>query len=202
MALVTPIDPAQLDPEIAALGDGFLKTLGFIPASVLTMAYHPGIATAFVGLHRAALAADTGVEQPLKRMVAHISSKAAGCQYCQAHTIGSAASVGVSDEKLADLWSYETSPHFDERERAALDFAVAASTVPNAVTPEVGDRLKAHFSNEQIVALMAVIGLFGFLNRWNDSMSTELEADGLATGQARLAPLGWTPGRHAADGAR
>lgn len=198
MALVEPMPESQLDPQIKELGEGFLKTLGFIPASLLTMAHHPEIAKAFVGLHRSILAADTGVEQPLKRMVAHISSKAAGCLYCQAHTIGSAASVGVSEEKLAHLWDYERSSQFDERERAALDFAVVSSTDPSAVAGDVETRLRKHFSDEQIVALMAVVSLFGFLNRWNDSMSTTLENAGLDTAKKHLSDLGWTPGRHVA----
>ena len=44
---------------------------------------------------------------------------------------------------------------------------------------------------------MAVIGLFGFLNWWNDTMATELEPDPRAFADTHLAPSGWTVGKHA-----
>jgi alkylhydroperoxidase family enzyme len=53
-----------------------------------------------------------------------------------AHTAEGAHKLGVEDEKLAAVWNYQTSPLFTPAERAALDVAVAAGTVPNAVTDE------------------------------------------------------------------
>jgi hypothetical protein len=49
-------------------------------------------------------------------------------------------------------------------------FARAASVVPNAVTDEIFVRLKKHFSPEQIVEMVAVIALFGWQNRLNDTL--------------------------------
>jgi hypothetical protein len=42
-----------------------------------------------------------------------------------------------------------------------------------------------------------VIALFGFLNRFNDTMATELESSPIAAGQRFLAARGWTVGKHA-----
>jgi alkylhydroperoxidase family enzyme len=60
------------------------------------------------------------------------------------------------------------------QEKAAMDFASAAASVPNAVTDELIVQLRQHWDDGQIVEIMAVIALFGFLNRWNDSMATPL----------------------------
>ena len=54
-----------------------------------------------------------------------------------------------------------------------------------------------HFSDDEIVEIVAVIAMFGWLNRWNDTMATELEAPPLAFAEQYLAGRGWTPGRHA-----
>ena len=64
---------------------------------------------------------------------------------------------------------------FSKTEKAALSFAFAASTVPNSVTKEIVADLKEHWSDPDIVEIMAVISLFGYLNRWNDSMRSTLE---------------------------
>jgi hypothetical protein len=68
--------------------------------------------------------------------------------------------------------------------------------VPNGVDAEVMDELKRHWSEEQIVEMLGAICLYGFLNRWNDSMATEIEPAPRALGERLLEPGGWTGDRH------
>ena len=56
--------------------------------------------------------------------------------------------------------------------------------------------LRAHWSEEQIVEIVGVIAMFGFLNRWNDTLATPLEEEPIAVGQKYLAPHGWSAGKH------
>jgi alkylhydroperoxidase family enzyme len=132
----------------------------------------------------------------LKRLIAHVASRAAGCRYCMSHTAGLALGSGIDDAKLAAVWEYRTSPLYTEAERIALDFALAAGGVPNGVTDEMFARLREHWSDGQIVEIVATIALFGFLNRWNDSLATPLEDEALAVGEKYLAPHGWEAGKH------
>ncbi|MCU7878324.1 MAG: carboxymuconolactone decarboxylase family protein [Candidatus Thiodiazotropha sp. (ex Lucinoma borealis)] len=57
-------------------------------------------------------------------------------------------------------------------------------------------RNSEHYSEAAIVEILAVIGLFGFFNRWNDSLATPLEAEPMETAQAHLAKSGWKAGKH------
>src|SRR5262249_57940240 len=82
----------------------------------------------------------------------------------------------ISSAKEEALWEYETSPLFSAAERAALRVAQGAAQVPNAVTDVDFSELKRYYSDAQIVDIVAVIALFGFLNRFNDTMATELES--------------------------
>ena len=45
-------------------------------------------------------------------------------------------------------------------------------------TPQAADMdaLRAHYTEEQVLEIVAVIALFGFLNRWNDTLKTDIEA--------------------------
>ena len=95
----------------------------------------------------------------------------------------------ASEERLNDVFDFEASAHFSEAEKAALAFAHGATQVPNAVTPEVGARLQAHWDEGQIVEIMGVVALFGYLNRWNDSMGSALEDLPISRGE-RTAGLG------------
>ena len=113
-----------------------------------------------------------------------------------AHTAGSAPRFGVDEAKVAAIWEYRTSPLYSEAERVALDLALAASSVPNDVTDEMFAELRKHWNENQIVELVAVIALFGFLNRWNDTMATPLEAEPIEAGEKFLASHGWEAGKH------
>jgi len=125
-----------------------------------------------------------------------VTSMSGGCRYCQAHTGHTAERHGASPEKLEAVWTFESSDLFTEAEKAALSLAFAAGEVPNATTDEHFARLKQHWSDEQIAAIVAVISMFGFLNRWNDTMATTLEEDANHFGETHLASHGWARGKH------
>jgi alkylhydroperoxidase family enzyme len=102
----------------------------------------------------------------------------------------------VKDEKLEAVWEFRTSPLFGAAERAALEVALAGAAQPNAVSDDHFTELKKHWSEAQIVEIVAVISLFGFMNRWNDTMATPLEAEPLEVGEKHLARQGWAAGKH------
>lgn len=196
MPLVAPL-AADANPEVAQLATFFNETLGFCPNSVLTMQHRPAIATAFIALNKSVMANHGRVTSALKRLIGYLSSHAAGCQYCQAHTMLAAERYGAAQEQLDHIWEFATHPAFSPAERAALAFAVAASAVPNAVNDALSDELRAHWNEGEIVEILGVVSLFGFLNRWNDSMGTTLEDGAVAAGRQHLSGRGWSPGKHA-----
>jgi uncharacterized peroxidase-related enzyme len=201
MPLVAPL-PADHDPEIAELAHFFEGTLGFAPNSVLTMVRRPALARAFTELNRAAMVNHGRVTSELKRLVGHVASRAAGCRYCEAHTIRAAARFGAVEgadaRRLDEVWQFRTSALFTPAERAALEFALAAAACPGAVDAAIGAELRRHWDDGEIVEITGVVALFGFLNRWNDAMATELEAPARSDGQRWLAAHGWSAGKHEA----
>ncbi len=174
----------------------FNETLGFCPNSVLTMQRRPAIAKAFIALNQAVMTNEGRLSSALKRLIGYVASHAAGCQYCQAHTIRAAERYGAHADQLKHIWEFRTHPAFSDAERAALDFALAAAAVPNAVDESIAQRLRQHWDEGEIVEILAVVALFGFLNRWNDSMGTALEAPAIETARRYLEPYGWTGGKH------
>ncbi|MBS3738260.1 MAG: carboxymuconolactone decarboxylase family protein [Psychroflexus sp.] len=195
MALVKPLSPEH-DQETKELADFFNETLGFCPNSVLTMQHRPAISKAFINLNKAVMANEGKVTSALKRMIAWVSSNATGCRYCQAHAIRAAERYGAEQEQLDNIWEYRTHPAFSEAERAALDFSLAASQVPNAVNAEIKERLYKYWKEGEIVEMLGVISLFGYLNRWNDSMGTTMEEGAIESGNKYLAKHGFELGKH------
>jgi len=186
----------QDHPELEELWRLYDETMSFVPNSLFTMARRPEILRAFSELITQIWRTGT-VPVGLKPLVAIIASTAAGCRYCQAHETVDAQMRGVDEAKIAEVWDFERSERYSEAERAALRFARDASLVPNAVTPEHFQELRRHWDDDEIVELLAVIGLFGFLNRWNDSMATDLEEIPTAFADRTIGSHGWEPGKHA-----
>ena len=197
MPRLAPLPP-ETTPELKSHFDFFLSTLGFTPNSVLTMQRKPRLVRAFAELNAAVMDPAGEVDLGFRRLVGHVASKAAGCLYCQAHTLLGGHNFGVSDEKLAAIWNYASSPLYSVRERVALDFALAAAAQPNAVTDEQFAELRRHWSDGEIVELLGVVAMFGFLNRWNDTMATPLEAVPLAVAVKAAGDNGWSAGKHGA----
>ena len=192
--------PPETTPELKGHFDFFLGTLGFTPNSVLTMQRKPKLVQAFAQLNAAVMDPAGEVDLGFRRLIGHVVSKVAGCLYCQAHTLLGAHNFGVSEEKLAAVWTYASSPLYSLRERLALDFALAAASQPNAVTDAQFTGLQKHWSDSEIVEILSVIAMFAFLNRWNDTMATPLEASPVAVAAKALGDQGWLPGKHAAPG--
>jgi uncharacterized peroxidase-related enzyme len=186
-------------PELEELFALYDETLSFVPNSLFTMARRPEILRAFSDLITQIWRTGT-LPQPLKPLIAIVSSVAAGCRYCQAHEAVDAKMRGVPDEKISAIWDFQRSPLYDDAERAALRFARDASLVPNEVTPASFEELRRHWDDGQIVEILAVVGLFGFLNRWNDSMATDLETVPLAFASRRYDGR-WDRGKHGAHDA-
>ena len=196
MSRLKPLNQNQNGEAAGALALA-KERLGFVPNSMLILARRPNILAAFSNLSHAVWGPGR-LSGEMKGLISHISSRTAGCLYCTAHTTGMAIAREAPSEKIEQIWEYETSPLFSDAERAALRVAQLASQVPNAVSDKDFENLKKHFDEEEMVEIVALIALFGFLNRWNDTMATTLESGPLALGEKHLKSWGWTVGKHAA----
>lgn len=174
MSRVAPLDPGTLDTEMRALIEKGEALMGFIPNDALVMARNPALLNAVWELV-AAVYGQGRVDNGLKRLIGEATSKAAGCFYCSAHAAHGAALHGVDAARIEAVWSFEDSPLFSDAERAAINLGMKAGRVPNEASDEDFTRLRAHFSEDEIIEIMGVIAMFGFLNRWNSTLGTRLE---------------------------
>jgi len=193
--LVSPLD-RNATKEAEEMATFYEETLGFTPNSLFTMMHRPRISAAFVEMNKAVMENKGRITSSLKRELSYLSSMTTGCRYCEAHTIRAAERYGSAQDRLDHIWEYKTYPAFTEGERAIFDLAIAASQVPNAVTEEMADNMRKHWDDGEIVEVMGVIALFGYLNRWNDSMGTQLEEPAVEDGERILKPAGWEVGKH------
>jgi alkylhydroperoxidase family enzyme len=194
MTRIVPLTPRDL----ADYEEGFKAIeafMGFVPSSLYAMARVPGLLDAFTGLSANVFLNDL-LPTDLKQLIGSMASAGAGCRYCQAHTVAHAKHLGVPAGKLEALWSFESSDLYTDAERSALRLAYHSGRHPNAATEADFEACREHWSDDQVIAIVAVCAVFGYLNRWNDTMATSLEDIPRAAAERVLAPQGWEIGKH------
>ena len=196
MAHMEPLSFDSVPEDIQERFTHYNKTRGFTPNSIQTMVRRPNIVRAFMQMNQVVLYEGT-VDEELKMLVSLIASQAAGCRYCQAHMANLSKIYNASQEKIAMAWDFESCNLFSDAEKAALRLAYYGAMSPSQASQAHFDEVYKYFDEGQVVEIVASISLFGFLNRWNDTMATELEdlpkevAKDMIVGN-----FGWEPGKH------
>ena len=176
--------------EFEELFNGVEAFMGYVPNAHLAMAERPELLIAFSSLARTIFQTQD-IDMQTKQLIALASSLSSGCKYCQAHTSHGAERAGAKEEKIAEILNYTQSDYYSNQERAVLDLAFASGRTPNESNAQHFKELKKYFSDDQIIDIVSVISMFGFLNRWNDTLGTKLEDVPKGFVEEKLKPLGW-----------
>ncbi|MFT5135456.1 MAG: putative peroxidase-related enzyme [Arenicella sp.] len=194
MPHMRPLEYDEIDDiEIRQKIERYQTIRGFVPNSIRTMARRPAIVKAFMALNQAVLY-EGSVDESLKMMISLATSLTSGCRYCQSHMTNLSSIYDVPDNKIAALLSYQDSDLFSDAEKAALNLAFKAAQLPNNAEQADFTRLEQYFDEGQIVEIVATIGLFGYLNRWNDTMATQIEM--LPSQVTQRVLQDWEAGKH------
>ena len=125
------------------------------------------------------------VDERLKNLVELKGAQMIGCEYCVDLGSQICRNSGLSDEELQALARYRQSDLFSEREKLALDYAVAVMRTPVDVTDELFAQLKEHFSDKQLVEITAHLTLVN-LDRFNAAF--RIGSAGFSEGMICVAP--------------
>ncbi len=101
-------------------------------------------------------------------------SKLNECHYCVGHHSPMLHVEGLSDEAIETLPG-TGHPEFDDVDRLVIDYATLVTENAGRIKEAVFDRLRAHFTDAQIVELTLRIALCGFFNRFNDALQIDEE---------------------------
>ena len=105
------------------------------------------------------------------------------CTYCVSHHAPKLAVAGISEEGAARLLAYQDHPELDEVDRLVVEYAIAVTSDWNRTRDEIFTRLKAHFTEAQIVEMTWRTALCGAFNRFNDILQLDIE-QGVAVREA------------------
>lgn len=162
---------------------------GRVPTASRMAARRPGVLWA-TGLVE--LANDRGLKLPgrLIELTVLKSASVLGCPFCL--DIGSwiaRTKHGVTEEELRQLGNHREAACFSDADRAAFDLAEAMSATPMGAGDDdpLWARLRAHFSEDEILELVHMIAWENYRSRFN--LTLGLSPDGFSDGAACALPL-------------
>jgi len=159
----------------------------------------PELMKVFMDLVEMVMVSPTNLSRQLRSELFTMASLAGGCQHCQAHGAYTLHLMGVDADRIRDIWTFEQSDGFSEAEKATLRLARDGAAVPNMVEPGHFVELRRHYSDRQIVEMLAVVSLAGWFNRWNNSIATVTDRESVDWAEANLRAVGWALGKHAGE---
>ncbi len=105
------------------------------------------------------------------------------CTYCVSHHAPKLAVTGISEAGAARLLDYKDHPELDDVDKLVVEYAIAVTSNWNRTRDAIFTRLRAHFSEAQIVEMTWRIALCGAFNRFNDVLQLDIE-EGVAVREA------------------
>lgn len=124
---------------------------------------NPDAMKALVGLEQQI--AKSGLEKPLVELVRLRASQINGCAYCVDLHSSDARKAGETERRLSAVVVWHETPFFSDRERAALEWTEALTLVAQTQVPdEVWERVRPHFTPEELVDLTLLVST---INAWN-----------------------------------
>ena len=179
MARVRSIEPGELPPDLAAIYERFAAEYGPFRNQVAVLAHVPAALRHLMPMLMELREAKTLPKRSLELAIVAVSQLNA-CHYCVAHHTPFLAVEGISPEGAGRLLQWQDHPELDDTDRLVVEYAIAAWEHANRIPEALFRRLRARFTEAQIVELTLRITLCGFFNRFNDALGIEEEAEAAA----------------------
>ncbi len=172
MSVLSPIDPSAATDQTKQLLDGLQQRLGRIPNMIRVMAHSPAALDGYLDFTYAMQR--TKLSASLRNQLALVVAEATGSRYFLALAEALSRRDGLGPEEIAAARRAESR---DPGARAALRFAaLMVQQRGHLPTDEAATLREAGFSDEQLVEIVALVGLNVFRGYFNLALGTELDA--------------------------
>ena len=166
MAIIPSLEKNQVEEIAKEVYERFEKQTGKVPEWVKVMAHNPKILKEFTELFKVIMG-EGKIEPLLKWKIAFVISNSLKCPFCVDVTIKMLKSLGATDQVVEKVEKGEIENE-DEKELLALVKEVTLKA--HVCTPELLTELKKDFSEKEIIEIVSIIGLFNYINRFNNTL--------------------------------
>ncbi len=164
-ALVHLVSDDEVKDQAKSLFEQMKANTGSVPKWMRVMANCEDVLVGFFTMFKAVMD-DAPVDKLLKWRIALIISDINKCEFCVSVAKQQLLAFGLSEEDMKNIESEDLS----KAEKIAIEYSKAASDHAYNIDPKIIENMKNHYDDAQIVELSSVVGLFNFINRFNDSL--------------------------------
>lgn len=172
MPRISRLTREEVSPSAVTIYDRYLRQRGNVPNMFRTMAHRPEIFETIIAHMEAVLNTGT-LPKALKELAIVRTSQLNRTPYCLASHTRICRNLGWTDVQLEALHNSAGSDEFTEREKVAIHLAEVMTLDAHSYSEAEFKRLRSHFSEGEVVELMAAIGLFNYFNRFNDLLEMD-----------------------------
>jgi len=172
MTRISRLGRREVSDAVGEIYDRYVRQRGNVPNMFRTVAHRPEILQTMIAHMEAVLNTGT-LPTSLKELVIVRTSQMNNCEYCLASHSLLAKKLGYSEAQIAALPHFDSSDEFTPREKSALRLAERLTRNERPLADEELRDLKAHFTEGEIIELMAASGLFNYFNRFNNLLAME-----------------------------
>jgi alkylhydroperoxidase family enzyme len=184
MARVNEVTPETATGEVAEIFADSLRQFGRVSNFSMVMANAPAALRAWMTANRGVRmkylkAGDMDFLRIEQLVIVKTASLNRG-RYCLGHNQDLGLEAGLTAEQVAAAESddFRSSPCLDERQKLAVAWAEAVTRLTAHDDDELFAELQRHFSDEQIVELTVLCGMWNWSNRLTEALHVELEPPG------------------------
>jgi len=164
MALISSLEKNQVNEIAKEVYERFEKETGKVPQWVKVMAHRPEILKEFVELFKAIMCPGT-IEPLLKWKIALVVSQTLRCPFCVDVSEKMLRKMGCDEETLKKI------KELSSEEKEILELVKDVTLDGHLDRPELFERLKEKFNEAQIIEIISVMGLFNYINRFNNTLA-------------------------------
>lgn len=169
--LVHIVSDEEAQGQAKEIFDHFINNSKKVPKWARVMANNPDILAGFFSMFKATMD-DSPLPKEFKWKVAQVVSDLNQCEFCVDVTNSQLKQFGLSDEDIANIEN-----NADDREKVAIEFAKETTQCAYKIKPELIKKAKSMFNDAELVELTAVVGLFNYINKFNDALGVLPEAE-------------------------
>lgn len=168
--IVHMVSDEEAQGQAKEVFDHFLSNHKKVPKWARVMANNPDILAGFFSMFKATMD-NSPLPSEFKWKIAQVVSDLNQCEFCVDVTNSQLKQFGLTDEDIANIEA-----NADDREKLAMEFAKEVTKCAYKIDPALLEKTKGTFNDAELVELTAVVGLFNYINKFNDALGVLPEA--------------------------
>ncbi len=169
-----PVPSAAASEKVKSIYADVESGVGFVPNLIGTWAHSENFVGAVTDLYKT-VTRETGLSEKILQLVILKTCKLDKCAYTIAHYTPKALDAGWSEEHLDALETYSESDLFAYYEKETLQLAELITSRPDDISDEFWTQLNNHYTSDQVVELITLIGFINLVNRVALALQVELD---------------------------